>query len=139
MFNYYNNLEKINAQIGELERLKQQMQQPAPITQNFQIAPNNFMRFANSIEDVNKSVVIGDTPFFSQDMSVLWLKKPSGEIKSYELKEIVEKDEKDLQIELLTAKIKELEMSANAKSNDDDVNESTKSKKSSDVSDDRKS
>jgi len=129
--NYYSNLDKINAQIGELERLKQQMQQPAPITQNFQLAPNNQIRYAKSIDEVIKSTVAIDTPFFSQDMSVLWLKKASGEVKTYELKEIIEKDEKDLQIELLRAKIEELERGAEkAKSNDGDANESTKSQES---------
>jgi hypothetical protein len=64
-------------------------------------------------------------------MSVLWLKKASGEVKTYELKEIIEKDEKDLQIELLRAKIEELERGAEkAKSNDGDANESTKSQES---------
>lgn len=136
--NYYanQNLEKINAQINELERLKQQIQQPAPITQNFQIAPNNFMRYANSYDDVMKSSVMGDTPFFSQDMTVLWVKKATGEVKSYEVKEIIEKDEKDVKIELLMAKINELEkgMKLNAKSDSDDVNESVESEKSTSIS-----
>ena len=136
--NYYanQNLEKINAQINELERLKQQIQQPAPITQNFQIAPNNFMRYANSYDDVMKSSVIGDTPFFSQDMTVLWVKKATGEVKSYEVKEIIEKDEKDVKIELLMAKINELEkgMKLNAKSDSDDANESVESEKSTSIS-----
>ena len=142
--NFYtnqNNLEKINSQISELERLKQQIQQPAPITQNFQLAPTSTIRYAKSIEDVQKTNVIGDTPFFSQDMAVLWVKNGLGEVKTYELKEIVEKDEKDLQIEFLQAQIEELKkgMSSKAESNDDDVNESTKSKKSTNVSNDRTS
>lgn len=142
--NFYtnqNNLEKINSQISELERLKQQIQQPAPITQNFQLAPTSTIRYVKSIDDVQKTNVIGDTPFFSQDMAVLWVKNGSGEVKTYELKEIVEKDEKDLQIEFLQAQIEELKkgMSSKAESNDDDVNESTKSKKSTNVSNDRTS
>lgn len=142
--NFYtnqNNLEKINSQISELERLKQQIQQPAPITQNFQLAPTSTIRYVKSIDDVQKTNVIGDTPFFSQDMTVLWVKNGSGEVKTYELKEIVEKDEKDLQIEFLQAQIEELKkgMSSKAESNDDDVNESTKSKKSTNVSNDRTS
>ena len=124
--NFYtnqNNLEKINSQISELERLKQQIQQPAPITQNFQLAPTSTIRYVKSIDDVQKTNVIGDTPFFSQDMAVLWVKNGSGEVKTYELKEIVEKDEKDLQIEFLQAQIEELKkgMSSKAESNDDDV------------------
>lgn len=133
------NLDRINDQIKQLENIRAQMQQPAPITQNFQLAPSNSIRYANSIDEVNKTPVIGDTPFFSQDMTIMWLKKGTGEAKTYELKEIVEKDEKDLQIELLMAKIKDLEMSVNAKSNDSDVDEPIEGEKSTIISDNRTS
>lgn len=126
MFNgYYNpqlNIERINNQIAELERMKSQIpqsaiQQPTNLTQNFQLAPssNVLMRFANSIDDVKKEIVINETPFFSKDMSVLWVKNPKGEIKSYSLDEIVMKDEKDVKIDFLQAQIEELrrEMKAN--------------------------
>ena len=110
-FNPQMNIDRINAQINELEKTKAQMQQPVPITQNFQIAPptHDAIRYANSMEEVQRNVVIGDTPYFSKDMSVVWIKNPKGEIKTYELNEIIPKDEKDLQIEMLQAKIKELE------------------------------
>lgn len=134
MFNYYTNLEKINAQIGELERLKQTMQPPAPITQNFQLAPNSPIRYVNSIDEVNKTNVALDTPFFSQDMAVLWVKNASGEVKSYELKEIIKKDEKDLQIEFLKAQIEEMRKNAN-----DFVNEPIEDEKSTNVSTNRTS
>ena len=137
-FNHQFSVDRINAQINELEKLKQQMQQPIqPITQNFQLAPNNYIRYAKSLNEVNVTQVNGDTPFFSQDMTVLWVKNATGEVKTYELKEIVEKDEKDLQIEFLRAQIEDLKkgMSAKAKSNDGDANESTESKEPSNVSD----
>ena len=120
MFNsaYYGtqpNLDRINAQISELEKIKEQMQrpiqhQPTNLTQNFQLAPTNreVIRYAGSIEEVQRDMVIGDTPYFSRDMSVVWVKNVKGEIKSYELTEIVEKDEKDLQIDLLQEQIREL-------------------------------
>lgn len=137
-FNHQQNVDRINAQINELEKIKQQLQQPVqPITQNFQLAPNNYIRYAKSLNEVNSTSVNGDTPFFSQDMAVLWVKTASGDVKTYELKEIIEKDEKDLQIEFLKAQIEDLKkgMSTNAKSNDGDVNESIESKESSNVSD----
>ena len=130
------NLEKINEQIRQLENIRNQMQQPAPITQNFQLAPSSSIRYAKSIEEVDKSPVMGDTPFFSQDMSILWLKNASGEVKTYELKEIIKKDEKDLKIEFLMAQIEE--MKSNAKYNDN-ANESIENEKSTNVSDDRAS
>lgn len=112
-FNPQMNIDRINAQINELERAKTQFQQPMqqPITQNFQLAPvsHDAIRYANSLEEVERNIVIGDTPYFSKDMSVVWVKNQKGEIKTYELTEIIPKDEKDMQIELLKAKIDELE------------------------------
>ena len=116
--NYLNNAnqqnfyENIDNQISRLQQLKEQFknnQQPA-INQTFQLAPNNMsgMKYVNSIDDVNKEHVFADTPFFSKDLSVLWVKNANGNVKAYELIEIVEKDEKDLQIEFLQEQINEL-------------------------------
>jgi hypothetical protein len=133
------NMDRINDQIKQLENIRNQMQQPMQptnLTQNFQLAPNKeMMRFANSLEDVQKEAVYVNTPFFSKDMSILWVKNISGDTKTYELKEIIKKDEKDLQIEFLQAQIEDLKkgMKENAKSNDDNVNESVESKESTDV------
>lgn len=107
-------IDRINAQMAELEKLKQQVQQPVQtptnLTQNFQIAPTNreVIRYANSMEEVQRDLVVGDTPYFSKDMSVVWIKNTKGEIKTYELNEIVPKDKKDIQIEYLQAQIEEL-------------------------------
>ena len=114
MYSNYNaqaNIDKINNQIMELERLKQQIPQQVPqgITQNFQLAPGyTGIRYANSYDEVQKDVTLIDTPYFSKDMSILWLKNASGEIKIYELNEIVQKDEKDIKIDFLMAQIEEL-------------------------------
>ncbi len=106
-------IDKINEQINNLEKMRNQIQQPIQptnLTQNFQLAPTNrdMMRYAGSIEEVQRDMVIGDTPYFSKDMSVVWIKNQKGNIKTYELNEIVPKDEKDLQIEYLQEQIKEL-------------------------------
>lgn len=109
--------DQIDYEINNLQQMKekmknnnsQQQQQPS-INQTFQLAPTNreVIRYANSIEDVQRDVVVGDTPYFSKDMSVVWVKSINGTIKSYELSEIVEKDAKDMQIEYLQAQINEL-------------------------------
>ena len=107
-------LDRINAQINELEKMKSQMQQPiqAPtnLTQNFQLAPTNrdVIRYASSMEEVSKDLVMGDTPYFSKDMSIVWIKNTKGEIKTYELNEIIPKDDKDIKIEMLMAEIEQL-------------------------------
>jgi hypothetical protein len=126
-YNAQANIDRINNQIAELERMKSQIPQiqqgqPPAINQTFQIAPNNqgVMRYANSIEDVKREMVIVDTPYFSKDLSILWIKNSKGEIKSYELNEIIEKDEKDLQIEFLQSQLDELKgMIKNEQSNTD--------------------
>ena len=139
-------VDKINAQMNELERMKQQLQHPMPqaqptnLTQNFQIAPTNreVIKYASSMDEVKRDMVIGDTPYFSKDMSVVWIKNAKGEIKTYELNEIIPKDEKDLKIEYLQAQIEELkkgmvgnESNANI---DESASKSIESKKSSTVS-----
>lgn len=145
--------ERIDNQISQLTQMKEQMknQQPA-INQTFQLAPNgtNTMRYANTIDDVSKEIIYGDTPFFSKDMSVLWVKNSKGNIKTYELNEIIPKDSKDLQIEYLQEQIKELKgmiknvsdvTNDNAKQNatdtstdDDTIGKEFKSKKPSSIS-----
>ena len=128
-----NNLDAINNNIAELEKMKNQLQnrqqsiqQPTNLTQNFQLAPSNngFMKYANTIDDVNKDIVFGDTPYFSKDMSILWIKTIKGDIKTYELNEIIPRDEKDIQIEYLQSQIEELKgMIKNEKFNTDDNTE----------------
>lgn len=144
MNNFMNNYsqqsmyDQIDYEINKLNQMKNQLQnnnqQPA-INQTFQLAPSsNGIKYANNIEEVQKEMVINDTPFFSKDMSILWIKNTNNEIKAYELIEIVEKDDKDIQIELLQAQINEMKgMINNAKSNDVVVDEPVKNEKSTNV------
>lgn len=118
MPNVYNpqaSIDRINNQIAELEKMKQQIPQtpitqPTNLTQNFQISPTNreVIRYAGSLDEVQRDMVLGDTPYFSKDMSVVWIKNTKGDIKTYELKEIVPLDDKDIQIQYLEAQIREL-------------------------------
>lgn len=142
---YFNqpNIDRINNQIAELEKIKAQIQQPVQptnLTQNFQIAPTNreVIRYANNIEDVQREMVVGDTPYFSKDLSVVWIKNTKGEIKSYEMIEIIQKDDKDIKIEYLQAQIEELKKEMNNNESNTNVNdaitESTKEQKSTSIS-----
>lgn len=141
---YYNpqiTKERIDNQIAQLQQMKDQLPQntqPA-INQTFQLAPNNnTIKYVDSIDEVQKEFVVNDTPFFSKDMSILWLKNTKGEIKIYSLNEIIQKDEKDIIIENLQMQINEMKgMINNAKSNDDNINESIEINKSSNVSTNR--
>lgn len=145
--------DRIDNQIAQLQQMKEQMkhQQPTSINQTFQLAPQQSgMRYANSLDDVNKEMVYADTPFFSKDMSVVWIKNNKNEIKTYELNEIVPKDAKDMQIEYLQAQIQELkgmikndanvsnddakQNATDTKADDEAVGATTKKSKSSNVS-----
>ena len=138
-YNQQASIDRINSQIAELEKMKQQLpQQPVPqatnLTQNFQLAPTNkdVIRYANSMEEVQRDMVVGDTPYFSKDMSVVWIKNSKGEIKTYELNEIVPKDEKDLQIEYLISQVAELKKGIEkyeSNANDDTTNNETSATK----------
>ena len=140
-YNQQMSIDKLNEQINNLEKMRNQLQQPVQptnLTQNFQLAPTNrdVIRYAGSVEEVQRDMVVGDTPYFSKDMSVVWIKNTKGDIKTYELTEIVPKDDKDIKIEFLEAQIKELKegMKEYARSNDDDANEPVESKEPTNVS-----
>lgn len=138
-----NMYEQIDNQISQLQHMREQIKnnsmQPA-INQTFQLAPTgtNTMRYANTIEDVNKEIVYGDTPFFSKDMSVVWIKNTKGSIKSYELNEIIPRDEKDIKIDYLMAQIEELKKGMMKDEpvtfNDEPITDSNESEESSTIS-----
>ena len=138
---YFNQptIDRINAQINELEKMRNQMQQPIQpptnLTQNFQLAPANrdVIKYAESINEVQRDMVIGDTPYFAKDMSVVWIKNTKGEIKTYELTEIIPKDDKDIKIELLMAQIEELKKGMMKHESNANVDEPTKDEESTDV------
>ena len=138
------NLERVNNQIAELEKLRNQLQnpvQPTNLTQNFQIAPTNkeIIKYANNIDEVNRDLVVGDTPYFSKDMSVVWIKNTKGEIKTYELNEIIPKDDKDIKIEFLMAEIEELKKGIKDDTSNSNNVKPIESEKSSNVSNSRTS
>ena len=141
-FNQQNMYDQIDGQIAQLQQMREQIknnnqQQPA-INQTFQLnGTQNTMKYVNSIDEVNKEYVLTETPFFSKDMSVVWIKNSKGEVKTYTLAEIIQKDEKDILIESLQYQIEELKKGAKtyeSESNNNDGIESITSKKSSNVS-----
>lgn len=110
-------------------------QQPTPITQNIQLAPTHTgMRFVNSIDDIRKELVYFETPYFSRDMSIMWIKNVKGEITPYEIKKIEYKDERQLQMEQMQKEIEELKEKLNEKSSNTNDNEPVENEKSSNVS-----
>ena len=144
--------EKIDNEIAKLQQMKNHNTNQPAINQTFQLAPNsNGIKFVNDIEEVQKEFVINETPFINKDYSTLWLKNAKGEIRIFELNEVIPKDDKDILIEKLQSQIDSLsnqikEMNY-VKSNDENGNEyesepiiePIKSTKSSNVSSNRTS
>lgn len=126
--------ERIDRQLQQVQS-QPQIQQPAPITQNFQLAPNqnqNGIKYANTIDDVKKELVFADTLFVNKEYTQLWLKNALGEVKTYKLEEVIELDEKDRKINELMARISmlESEMSKNESSTNGNANATTTNAKS---------
>ena len=134
--NYLNMLDKEEEKIKNMRNnYINRYQQPTNLTQNFQLAPaREVIRYANNINEVEKDVVTNDTPFFSRDMSVVWIKNTNGDIKTYELSEVVLKDEKDMKIDFLMAQIEELKRGMMKNESNTNVIESSESEKSTSVS-----
>lgn len=111
VFNSQNSIDKINNQLAELERMKQQLQQAMQpsINQTFQLAPQNSpLKVVDKIEDVEKELAITDTAFVNKDYSILWIKNNKGEIRTFNIEEVKPKDEKDALIEKLQSQVYQL-------------------------------
>lgn len=112
-FNQQAGIDRINNQIKELENLKgqyQAMPQQQPIQNIINTTSQNVefeARFLNENEEVENIPINRKTAFISPKNGYLKIKEINGDITTYEL--IPPKDEKDLRIEELERKIKEME------------------------------
>lgn len=107
--------ERIDKQIQQAQQPQQQMQPTIPqINQSFQLAPqtNNSNelegRYAKNIDEVKNTFVMKTAIFVTKDFSTLFVKDVSGNIKTYKTEEVVEVDEKDLQIQELKKQLDEM-------------------------------
>lgn len=97
--------------INELEkqRIQAQYSQPTILNQTIQTSPGaSGIRYAESIDDVNREMIFTDTLFVNKDFTNLWYKTPQGVVRPFLLEEIIPKDEKDLRIESLEKQVREL-------------------------------
>ena len=139
---YMNDLQsmrdRIDRQIAQLQQQPMQTQQPTPITQNFQLAPNNGLNgnksdldgfWVNDIQEVKNKIVFNDAIFISKDYKLLWKKDINGNIKTFTLQEVIELDEKDKKILSLQKEIEEMKgLILNGKYSTDDIEPITKEK-----------
>ena len=121
--------DRIDRQMQQMQQLNQsQMQQPVqqPITQNFQLAPNTNSnelesKYVNNIDEVKGIFVMKTGVFLDKDLNTLWIKNTNGDIRTFELNEVIETDPKDVEISNLK---KELERMKEMISNESNVNNS---------------
>jgi len=96
-----------------------QQQQPisqgqVPITQNFQLAPQTNStselesKYAENIDEVKNTFVMKTAIFAKKDYSIIWVKDVSGNIKTFKTEEVIERDEKDIQIQSLQRELAEM-------------------------------
>ncbi len=132
--------DRIDKQMMQMQQPIQQQQTPA-INQTFQITPNNSNasdlegKVAKDFEEVKNTLVMRTAVFLNSDYTTAWIKDVSGNIRTFELNEVIELDEKDKQILALQKQIEEMKgMMTNAKYDNADVDESTSESKSTNVS-----
>ena len=131
-----NQRDRLDKQIQQARNF--QYPQTPQINQTFQLSPNQnngAVKYVEGIEEVKKELVFGDTIFLSKELTQMWLKNISGDIRTFDVTEVIELDPKDEEIALLKAKIKELESEKNnePKNIDEPINASITKKRPTNV------
>lgn len=137
--------DRIDNQMRQIQQQQNQFQQqqPAPITQNFQLAPTQANseiegKYAENIDEVKNTFVIKTGVFVNKDFTTMWVKDVSGNIKTYKTEEVVELDAKDKKIIELQKQIEKLKggVANGVQSDIADANGTTTKQKSKRVSND---
>ena len=133
--------EKIDRQMQQMQQLNQnQMQQqptPTNLTQNFQLAPNSNnneleSKYVNNIDEVKNTFVMKTGVFVNKELNTLWIKNTNGDIRTFELSEIIQTDPKDIEINNLRQELQRMREMINYDNKSDvdntDYDESNESK-----------
>lgn len=111
---YEQNLENIIQQAnGQLQQLRNRPT-PTNLTQNFQITPQNSTpnelqsAYVSGVEEVKNIFMTKNGIFVDKGLTSLWFKNTEGNIRTFTLQEVVQKDEKDLEIEELKKQLENL-------------------------------
>jgi len=106
--NLKNIMEQARGQLQQLDQMPmQQPMSPVPITQNFQISPQSNnpndlqSSYVNNIDEVRNIFMQKNGVFVNKDLSNMWFKNTEGKIRTFTITEIIEKDEKDIEIDNL--------------------------------------
>lgn len=141
--------EKIDNQMKQMQQFNQNQmqnqQQPVPITQNFQLAPNpnnNELesKYVNNIDEVKGIFVMKTGVFLNKELNTLWIKNTNGDIRTFELNEVIVQDPKDVEIHNLRQELQRMkEMIANESNvNNSDFNEPNESKTTTKLSNNKR-
>ena len=131
--------EKIDRQMQQMQQLNQNQMQQQPqipqVNQTFQLAPNPTnneleSKYVNNIDEVKGIFVMKTGVFLNKDFTSMWVKTTDGNIRTFELNEVIQTDPKDTEILMLKKQIQEMkEMIANeSNGNNTDYDESNESK-----------
>lgn len=109
--------DRIDSQMRQLQQQNQataqQMQQPQ-IQQTFQLSnPNSSLsdfdgKYVENVDEVRNTLTLKTTLFMTKDLKNLWIKDASGNIRTFGLAEVIEKDEKDIEIDNLKRELSEM-------------------------------
>lgn len=116
MQEWQNMKDKIDRNMQNYQQVQNQFMQPqqqAPITQNFQIAPQTNpselqSAYVNNVDEVKNIFMTKNGIFVNKELTSAWFKDTEGKIKTYSLIEVIEKDEKDIEIERLKDEINQM-------------------------------
>lgn len=141
--------DRIDRQMQQMQQMNQNQmqQQPIPqINQSFQLAPNPSSnelesKYVNNIDEVKGIFVMKTGVFLDKDLNNLWIKNTNGDIRTFELNEIIETDPKDREIAMLKKQIEEMKEMIVSESNvnNSDFNEPDESKTTTKLSNRSKS
>lgn len=141
--------ERIDKQMQQMQQFNQnqiQNQQPIPqINQSFQLAPNPTnneleSKYVNNIDEVKGIFVMKTGVFLNKELNTLWIKNTNGDIRTFELNEIIPQDPKDIEINNLRQELQRMkEMIANESNvNNSDNDESNESKNATKLSNNKR-
>ena len=141
--------DRIDRQMQQVQQMNQnqiQNQQPVPITQNFQLAPNSNnneleSKYVNNIDEVKNTFVMKTGVFINKDFTSLWIKDVTGNIRTFKTEEVIELDPKDKEIQMLRNEIEKMKgMMSNAVEYDNtDIDEPVKKQVTKTVSTNKRS
>lgn len=125
---YYNNnpyyVQDLQNMRDRIDSQLKSLQQPQAITQNFQIAPTSNSelesKYAENIEQVKNTFVLKTGLFVNKDFNTLWVKDVTGKVRTFNIEEVIEIDEKDKEINELKKQIEEMKGMLNERNFEND-------------------